>query len=225
MNVRLNAVFLIAAVSVAMPANAQFGMPKAPAAPAVPAGPAGGATAADIDMFLKSATEADALVADASTALLQAVASKEQVQKYMDQIAAANKIADPKEKASQLQQAETDKLSVLSSTNYEKTNKALAASKDVEKKENTKAAIFNLGLGSLKNVELVAIGKKLTSGPPNPAIAAKIPEAVSSLDKLVSQAGGLTKVVDGASKLMSAVGLEALPTKASDEPKKVKIGK
>jgi hypothetical protein len=224
MNSRLNLVFVVAALVFAVPARAQFGMPKAPAAPAAPAAGTGGATAADIDQFVKSATEADTLVQSSGMALLKAVASKEAVEKINAEIAAAKKIEDPKEREAKLAQAQKSMFAALNGVKWEEQKTALAKSKDAEKTANVKSGIWNLALGSLKNVELIAVGKKITSGAPSPTVAAKIPEAAKALEKLVSQADGLTKVVGGAKSLMTTVGLEALPTKASDAAQPLKGG-
>lgn len=61
------------------------------------------------------------------------------------------------------------------------------------------------------------------SGVPSAAVADRVPLVSRTLARLSSQAQALSKVMGGARKLMSAVGLEALPTRASDAPRRITI--
>lgn len=206
---------VLATLAVALSAHA-LGFPK------VPSAGGGGATPADVDKFLADATVADALVNDASEALFKAVAAKEDVQKYNDAIAAAKQIADPKEKQAAIDKANAEiRDPALRNAKYAEQAEKLKTDADQKKKQNAASGIYNLALGALKDTELVAAGKKLVSGPPNPAIASKLPSVKDSIERLGGQAQNLPKVVDSAKKLMSSVGLEALPTSASDAPKPI----
>ncbi len=199
-------------------AHAQFGGLGA-AAPSIPGGGGGGATPADIDAFLSAATIADTLVVEASKSLFNAVASKESREKVEALTKAANAITDPKERQAKLDQASKEQNAEFAKVDFKKSGEALAKSADAKQKDATKNAIWNLALGALKDVELVASGRKFVSGPPSPAIAGKIPAVKETIERLSSQAEALPKVVEGAKGLMKAVGLEALPTKASEAPK------
>lgn len=200
----------------AQAANAQFG--ALPSAPQANAG-GGGATPADIDNFLSAASAADKLVTEASRDLFNAVASKEARERIEAKVAAAGAIADPKEKQAKLDEVAKERNAALEKADYKKVSEGIAKGLDAKQKESTKNAIYNLALGALKDAELVLTGKKLVSSAPSPMIAAKIPAVKDSVERLTSQAEALPKVVEGAKNLMKAVGLEALPTKASDAPK------
>ncbi len=215
MNRRMSVLFGLALLAAASPARAGWGLPSAPSASK------GGATAADIDQFLLSATKADEFVQHSAVALFKAVGSKEEVEKIKAQIVAAKQIADPKEREAAQQKAIADMTKSLQTQDWEKAKSDLAASHDADKKNAVKDGIWNLALGGLMNTEVVAVGKKIVSGPPDPTVAAKLQEAGSAVDKLVSQGQGLTKVLGGAKQLMTTVGLQALPAKASDAPKAI----
>ncbi|HEY3451348.1 MAG TPA: hypothetical protein VGK67_33630 [Myxococcales bacterium] len=209
------AVALVVSLMLVPSAFAQFGGIKSPVG-----GGGGGATGADIDNFLSAATAADLLVGKASTHMLKAVANKADVDKYEAAVKAANAIADPKEKQAKLDQAESDKNAALAAVDYKKTNDELAKSADKKKKTAIANAIWNLALGALKDTDLVATGTKLVSGTPSPSVATRIPAAKDALGKVTSQGEALGKIMGGAKSLMSTVGLDKLPAKASDEPKK-----
>lgn len=210
----LKAVVLLAALAGAHPAHA-LGLPKAPS---IPSG-GGGATPADVDKFLTDATVADAVVDKAQEDLFAAVASKEAAQMYADAKAAGEKSQNPKEKEAKLAEAKKLRDSELQNANYAEKAEQMKANADENKKKKTADGIYNTAWGLLKDIELVDAGKKFVSGAPSPAIAGKIPDVKAALERLGSQANNLPKVVDGAKKLMSAVGLAALPTSASDGPK------
>jgi hypothetical protein len=211
-NLHLAAAF-VASLLVAPPAVAQFGMP------AMPSAGGGGATAADVDRFVLGAAEANKLVADASTRLLEAVGSKAQVDAYQAELKAANATVDPQERDAKLKKAEENKNAVLAAVDYgaktqEKIKQASAAQKAA-----VGASIYNLSLGALKDADLVLTGKKMVSGVPDPSIASRLASVKDTITALSSQGESLTKIVGSAKTLMSSVGLEALPTKASDAPK------
>ena len=202
------------ALVVAMPARAQFGI----SAPKVPGG-GGGATAADVNSFLMKATDADKLVNESALQLYKAVSSKEAIEKVEAELKAAGEIKDPAERQAKIDKINADIQAELAKKNWSDAQKKLAAEHSEKKNEAVKSGLYNLALGALKDTELVGIGKKLVSGVPSPDVADKIPQVKDTITKLANQADGLGKVVGGAKSLMSTVGLEALPTKASEEPK------
>lgn len=203
------------ALFAAMPAQAQFG---GLSAPKVPSG-GGGATAADVESFLSKATEADKLVNASALQLYKAVSSKEAVEKVEAEMKAAGEIKDPAERQAKIDQINADIQAALAKKDWAAAQKQLAAEQSAKKNEAVKGGLFNLALGALKDTELVGIGKKLVSGVPSPDVASKIPQVKDTVTKLANQADGLGKVVGGAKSLMSTVGLEALPTSASEAPK------
>lgn len=207
---------LLALVSFAGPAHG-FGMPKAPAAPAVPSGGSGGATPAAVDSFIASALDSEVLVRNASGLLGRAVLAKDEMDKIEQKYKAAQALTNPQEQGASLRAADADLQASLAKVNYEVVAKEDAAKWDAAKKENVKSAIHNLALGLLKDTELVASGKSLASGPPNPAIASRLPLLKETLGAIGGQVDGLTKVVGGAKSLMSVVKLDKLPTAASEK--------
>jgi hypothetical protein len=216
---KLQCAAVVASLALATPALAQFGLPSTPS---VPSASGGGATVADVDRFMGSAASADKLVSTASTHLLKAVGSKEQVDKYNAQVKAANAIADPKEKEAKLQKAEDDKNATLASIDYAKAKESMAKKADAKQKEAVNASVWNLALGGLKDADLVVEGKKMASGTPDPTIATRILGVKDTVTRLTSQGETLTKIVGSAKVLMSGAGPEALPTKASDAAKEIK---
>jgi hypothetical protein len=222
---------MAASAGVLFASSAQgWGVPNVPAMPGAPAVPSvssasrdGGATPEDIDSFLTTATVADVLVNEASLCLFRAVASKEQIERYEALVKAASAIQDPKEKQAKMEQANASVQATLLSADYAKTSEQLVAEANAKKNEATASAIYNLALGGLKDSELVSTGHKLVSGVPSAAVADRVPLVSHTLARLRNQAQGLTKVMGRAKLLMSAVGLEALPTRASDAPRKITI--
>lgn len=212
----VRSVVVLALALVAAEANA-FGFSK----PKLPETGGGGATAADVDTFLGKATDADGLVTRAADALFSAVADKAQIVKYDQEMKAAEEKADPKEREAAVREAHQSREATLAGIDFEKAAKEKVALLDEAKKEKTGSAVYNLALGALVDMDLVAQGKKLVSGPPSPAIAGKLPEVKDALARLASQADGLGKVVSKAKALMSVVKLDALPTSAADAPKPI----
>jgi hypothetical protein len=207
----------ITAVCIVAPAHAQFGGFSKPSTPAVPSG-GGGATPAEVDKFVSDASTADALVQNSAMQLLRAVTAKEKVDEVDQRLKAAQAISDPQERRAKISEVQKDAQTELKKADFAKAAETLKTSVDEKKKQSARAGIFNLALGSLKNVELAATGKKLVSGTPSPTVAPKIPDVKFAVDKLTSQAEGWTSVVASAKTLMSAVGLQALPTSAAEKP-------
>ncbi len=212
----VRSVVVLALALVAAEANA-IGFSK----PKLPETGGGGATAADVDAFLAKATDADALVTQAAEALFYAVADKAQIDKYDAEMKAAEAKADPKEREAAVREAHKSRDAALAEIDFEKAGKEKVALLDEAKKKKTGFAVYNLALGALVDVDLVAQGKKFVSGPPSPAIAGKLSEVKDAIARLASQADGLGKVVSKAKALMSVVKLDALPTSAADAPKAI----
>ncbi len=201
----------------ASPAWAQLGGFSKPNLPS-----SGGATPQEVDKFLREAVAADSLVQDSSMHLLRAVVSKERVAEIEAHLKAAKEIQDPKEKQAKLAAVGAEVNAELAKADYDKLNEQLKAEHNAKKNESIRNSIWNLGLGSVKDVELVNTGKGLVSGVPSPAIADRIPAVKEAITRLVSQGDGLAKILGRAKSLMSTVGLENLPRSASEPPKIVR---
>ncbi len=178
----------------------------------------GGATPQEVDKFLKDAVLADALVQQASMLLLKAVGSKEDVAEIEAKMKAAKAIQDPKERDAKLREVAADETTLLQKVNFEKEREKLKAENNAKKNESIRRSLWNMALGGLKDTELVNSGKRMTSGPPSPEIAGKIPAVKEAIERLASQGEGVTKILGRAKSLMSTVGLENLPTSASEKP-------
>lgn len=177
-------------------------------------------SAGDIDSFLKTANEADGLIRKSSETLFLAVATKSEIDAHNDKVKAANDIADPKEKEAALKKVADDEQAQLAKIDFSKKAEAAKKGMDAKQKALTSAAIYNFALGALKDKELIGQGQSLISGAAsNPMLLSKIGGVKDVVSSLSSQMGNITTIVSGLQKLSSAVGLEALPTKATDQPK------
>lgn len=200
----------------ASPAWAQMGGFSKPTAPS-----GGGATPQEVDKFLRQVVDADNLVRDSSLHLAKAVLSKGEVAKIEAQMKAAKEVQDPKERQARLAVVDADMMAKLEKADFEKENEQLKAKKDAKKNESIRSSLWNLGLGSIKDAELVNTGKGLVSGVPSPAVADRIPAVKEAIARLASQGQGLAKILGHAKSLMSTVGLESLPKSASEQPRPV----
>jgi hypothetical protein len=198
------------------PVWAQFGVPSKP-----PTASGGGATAEEIDKFLSSAVKADELVQESQMHLLKAVASKQDADKFEAQMKEAKAIQDPKERQAKLDVVNANVNTFLQKVDYQQVTNELKAKHDTKKNRAIANGLWNLGLGGLKDAELVSSGKKLASGTPRPEIATKISEVKQAVERLARQGEGVTKILGSAKTLMSTVGLENLPTSSTEPPKVV----
>lgn len=205
---------MIALAGIASTAFAQFGGVSKPSIP----GGGDGATPAQIDKFLSDAVLADILVQKSSLQLLRAVVSKEEADKIEAQLKAAMAIQDPKEKEAKVTRAREDIAGALARVNWEKEAEKVKAEHNAKKNKAIKGSLWNLALGSLKDVDLANSGKNLVSGTPRPESASKIQAAKEAIEKLVSQSQGVGKILGSAKTLMSVVGLESLPKSSSESP-------
>jgi hypothetical protein len=207
---------LLAGILAAAPARAGFGMPSAPKMPS-----GGGASVADVDGFIAAALESDALVRDSSILLGRAVIAKDRMEAITAKFKAAAAATDPQEKAAKTRDAQTDLNAELVKTDFKAVCEKDAAAWDDAKKQNVADALYNLSLGLLKDSQLVTTGKNLVSGPPNPAIAARLPLVKDTVAALAGQVDSLGKLVGSTKDLVKVVKLDKLPGAASEPPKKV----
>lgn len=184
-------------------------------------GARGGGGGSNIDAFLQSATEAEGLMRKSSWNIADALLAKDKVDALKEKRNAIEKITDPKEKAAKLRELDKDVNSQLATMDFVAKSKELEKEPDKKKKETTAAGIFNFSLGLLKDTELLSQGQKLATTPPSPAIANKLPQVKDFVASLGNQLDSIKKVGEGLKQLSAAVGLKALPTKASDKPQPV----
>ncbi len=185
-------------------------------APKLPSG-GGGATAADIDQFLASARDADKLVGNAAIALVQAVGSKEANAKIESLLKAVKDMPDGAEKDAKRKQLVSTAVTEASSIKYEQDANVAMAANDAAKRNQIAGGLTNLAIGSVMDVALIAQGKKLVGGVPSPDIVDRLPMAKDALESLGSQASGIGSILSSTKSLLSKVGIDALPTKATDK--------
>lgn len=197
-------------------AHAQFGgMIPGGGAKTAPA-----SSAADVDGFLKTADEADGLVRKSAATLFLAVATKQQMDEQEDVLKAANAVADPKEKEAALKKASDDQLAQLAKVDYAAKAGEMKKSMDAEKSKKIGASIYNFTLGMLKDKEVMDKGQGIISSiSGNPMAATKLVKAKDAVSSVTGQIGSITTIAAGIQKLMTVAKLDALPSKASDQPK------
>jgi hypothetical protein len=195
---------------------AQFGIKK-PAAPAAPAA-GGGVTAADIDALLADASAARSLVQQANWATLEALGSKEQLDKLRAEQDATKKIADPKEREAK-QKALDAKVSAQTKESAEKADAGKLENLDNEKKSKLSAGIWNLTLGLLKDTDLVTRATQISTSPPSPTIASRLPAVKDLVVELKDQVKHLTGVTGNLKKLSKVAKLDKLPASSTEQPK------
>ncbi|MBL0276418.1 MAG: hypothetical protein IPQ24_10050 [Anaeromyxobacter sp.] len=206
----LSRLCVLAAVLFASPALAGFGMPSMPSVGG------GGATGADVDKFMTSSADANLLVQNAAGQLAKAVVAKDKLDKITELFKAAQAIQDPKEKEAALNNARATLTAEAAAVDYEKLAKGEASQWDEAKKKSVKDSLMNLGLGLLKDTEVLASGKKLVSGVPSPDVASRLPLVKDTLAALGGQVDGLGKLLGGAKSLMTVVKLDKLPGSSSE---------
>ncbi len=180
--------------------------------------PAAEATSKEIDVFLKKAVQADTLAQRASMHLLKAVAAKEAVA-IEAKMMAAKATKDPGERQAKVDAVHADLRTTLVEVDFVKESENVKAERNAAKNEAIKSAVWDLALVALKDVELVNSGERLASGTLSPEVIGKIPAVMEAIRRLVSQGKAVTEILTRATSLMFTVGLESLPTSASEEPR------
>ena len=206
--------FFAAAIglAVSMSANAQFGGLLGGSK-----SDSKGASAADVDGFLTAA--ADSLIRKSSDTLFSAVASKQEIDKYNEDLTAANALTDPKEKDAAIKKAQDDSQAVLAKEDFAKKTDELKKTADAKKKQQVGAAIYNFVLGALKDKELLDRGQGIISSiSSNPMMVTKLGKVKDVVGSISSQMGNVSTIASGIQKMTSVVKLDSLPTKASDQP-------
>lgn len=215
---------LMSALAVTAPHAQAFGLGDLKAAvPGVGGGSSAGAVSAgDVDAFIKTAQDADAMISSSSDLIFHAVGNSEDIAKLEASKAAANGIADPKEKDAAIEKIKADEATA--------TQKALASDEIQTKlsamsKEQLHAfgnAAFTFMLGVLKDKQLADGSSALVSGvAASPMLVPRLAALKDVVTSVTAQAANTAKIGEGLVKLASAGKIAALPTSASDKPKEV----
>ncbi len=183
---------------------------------------AGTVSAGDIDLFIKTAQDADTMIAAASRHIFRAVETKDEIAKQEAALATANSIADPAEKQAALNKIRDDEATAV--------QKALASNDIQEKlqgmnKDQLKSfgnAAFTYMLGVLKDKQLADGSRALVSGvAANPTLLPRLAALKDVATSVSAQAVSTAKIGEGLVKLASAGKIASLPTSASDKAKPV----
>ena len=219
----LSTLLIGVAVAAVTPTASAFGLGNLTAA--IPGG--GGSSthsvsAGDIDTFLKTAQDANQMIDTSSQYIFKAVGDQKDIAAQEAKRAAANGIADPKEKAAAIQQINADDATMV--------QKAIA-SKDAQDKINAMSkeqlnsfgnAAFTFMLGVLKDKQLANDSTALVSGvTSNPMLISRLPELKDVVSSVSSQVVNSAKIGDGLIQLAKAGKIAALPASASEQPKEV----
>jgi len=183
---------------------------------------AGTVSAGDIDLFIKTAQDADTMIATASRHIFRAVETRDEIAKQEAALATANSIADPAEKLAALNKIRDDEATAV--------QKALASNDIQEKlkgmsKDQLKSfgnAAFTYMLGVLKDKQLADGSQALVSGvAANPTLLPRLAALKDVATSVSAQAVSTAKIGEGLVKLASAGKIAALPTSASEKAKPV----
>jgi hypothetical protein len=183
---------------------------------------AGTVSAGDIDLFIKTAQDADAMIATASRHIFRAVETKEDIAKQEAALATANSIADPAEKQAALNKIRDDEATAvqkaLASNDIQENLKGM--SKDQLKSFGN--AAFTYMLGVLKDKQLADGSQALVSSvAANPTLLPRLAALKDVATSVSAQAVSTAKIGEGLVKLASAGKIAALPTSASEKAKPV----
>ena len=192
-----------------------FGLPKLGKSNAA----SSGNVDADIKSFLQTADEARQLTGQSALSLGQALLTKTEMEAAEAALAAANAIADPKEKEAAKAKVVTDVQAQLAKVDFDAAAKELAKANDKKKNALVGNAMFNFALGLLKDKELANRGSALaSSAASNPMLLAKAGEVKDVLGSLSSQMGDMTQIATGLQKMATTIKSVPLPTSAAAAP-------
>jgi len=192
-----------------------FGLPKLGKSNAA----SSGNVDADIKSFLQTADEARQLTGQSALSLGQALLTKTEMEAAETALAAANAIADPKEKEAAKAKVVTDVQAQLAKVDFDAAAKELAKANDKKKNALVGNSMFNFVLGLLKDKELASRGSALaSSAASNPMLLAKAGQVKDVLSSLSSQMGDMGKIATGLQKMATTIKSVPLPTSASAAP-------
>lgn len=205
-----------------------FGMPSVP-------GLGGGSSAtssvsaADIDTVLSKAKQAEQLLVASIGNISKAILSKEDAAKFDAAIETANKISDPKERASAINKTVDETNAKIAKAADDKNLQENLKKASDKKKEALSHAGFNFLLAGKKDAEaLLGINSTVSSLTSNPSAAMQFGPQLSSLKDLATslpaQGSSIAQIGGKLYDLMKAGGIKTeLPASASVEPKATEL--
>lgn len=187
-------------------------------------GKASGDITADVNSFLDKSALTSALSTRALLSINAAFASDEKLADKRAKLASLSGITNPQEllaKSNELYKSESAEAETrYSSGTMEQEMKGLSA----EKKKMIGQALLNFGIGGLQAVDLTKSGQAIVQGaaanPMNISKVAPVKDALPTLGKVASDAGGfLTGVV----KLAKGANIAVVTPKADSKPVDVAV--
>jgi len=179
-------------------------------------------SAGDIDGFIKTANDANQMVSTASAHIFKALASKEEIAALEARLTTANAIADPAEKAAEINKIKNDEATAVQKALASKNAEDKLSSMNKAQLKSFGNAAFTFMLGVLKDKQLAEGSTALVSGvASNPTLALRLGELKDVASAVSSQVSNTAKIGEGLVKLAKAGKIAALPSSASDKAKAV----
>ena len=178
-----------------------------------------------LDATIKNYGAAQQLVQKSSNSLAQALLSKDKATEFEAKLDAANKISDPKEKESALNQIALDEQVALAKVAESKETVDKLKAENAKMKTSVANAGYNLALGGLKYADMLSAAKSAVSSlTANPTAAAKYANQFSALKDMVSSLPDSISTLGTTSsqvvKLFQSAGVKLpMPKSANDTPK------
>lgn len=205
------------------PAAMAFGLGNITSAIPGAGGASGSAVSAgDIDAFIQTANDANQMIGTSSAHIFKALASKEEIEALEARMKAANAIADPAEKAAEISKIKSDEATAVQKALVSKEGEAKLGAMNKAQMASFGNAAFTFMLGVLKDKQLADGSTALVSGvASNPALVTRLGALKDVASSVSSQVANTAKIGEGLVKLAKAGKIAALPTSASEKPKKV----
>lgn len=220
MNKKVAVAIFAASFAIVIPAHAQFGGLLG----AVTGGGSdkAAAPAGDVDAFLATAAEAHTLMQSSADKLFEAVATKDEIKRLLDEKKAAETIADPSEREARLKKVEDDKLATLAKVDYAAKAKEMETGLDQKHKDQIGASVWNFMLAMLKDKQLADQGMDLVSSiGSNPMLFTKLGAVKGVISSIASQAANVAKIGAGLQKLATVAKVDTQQIKISSKPKEI----
>lgn len=207
----------------AAPAAMAFGLGNITSAiPGVGGGSAAAVSAGDIDAFIQTANDANLMISTSSSHIFKALASKEDIAALEARLATANAIANTAEKEAELNKIKSDEATIVQKVLASKEGEDKLSTMNKAQMASFGNAAFTFMLGVLKDKQLAEGSTALVSGvSSNPTLIPRLGALKDVASSVSSQLSNTAKIGEGLVKLAKAGKITALPTSASEKPKKV----
>jgi len=219
--VQSSSVLVFAAVIslISVPASAQLGgLMKKPGGDSSQS-----SSAMSIADWIKLANDAKSLLDKSSESLLNAVATKEQLDKINELKKAASEAKDDKAKKELQLKIDSETNAALKAADYDQAAANLSKEKNAQKIANVGNSAYNFVLGVLKDKELLDTANAVMDGAKSNPMAlkdvGKVKDIVSSIS---GQMTAMTAITANLPKLAKVAKVE-MPKSSADKPKETSI--